>query len=432
MMNKKQTTKYLYFKLPMYPITSYFFGGISPSLKYKNTYICGTWVKKYHESGLSEAIMLRKDFTEPGKYFISLIEKNNVDFIHFLYEKYVSIIDCADSLQEILKKDFLNKKISDKEKFIHTYENIFPWVIGLGYSIDIALEDYIKEHNIDITTITIPGESLLTKEEKSLQKVARGEKDLNVHHAEFAFLKSNYTGYHKVNTSYFLERMDDIKEKVFPQVKEMRQPTNMNEWIGFFIYIRDERKRCNMIFNALYDRYIREACSKHNIPYKKAVLLTPKEFENVCNKSIKLPLYENGIRYAKTSHHGGFIDISEEEWKNIFEKVFENKENIKGISASKGRAVGRVSIILEQSDFSKVKEGDIIVASMTRPEFIPILKKANGIITNEGGVTCHAAIIARELNIPTIIGTQNATQILKDGDLVEVDADNGVVRVLEN
>ena len=68
---------------------------------------------------------------------------------------------------------------------------------------------------------------------------------------------------------------------------------------------------------------------------------------------------------------------------------------------------------------------------MTRPEFVPLMKKAGGIITNEGGITSHAAIISRELGIPCIIGTKIATKVLHDGDLVEVDADNGVVRILE-
>lgn len=69
---------------------------------------------------------------------------------------------------------------------------------------------------------------------------------------------------------------------------------------------------------------------------------------------------------------------------------------------------------------------------MTRPEYIHLAKKSAGIITDAGGILSHAAITARELKKPCIIGTKNATQILKDGDLVEVDAENGVVKILEN
>ena len=68
---------------------------------------------------------------------------------------------------------------------------------------------------------------------------------------------------------------------------------------------------------------------------------------------------------------------------------------------------------------------------MTRPEYIGAMRKAAGFITDEGGITCHAAIISREMRKPCVIGTKNATKILKDGDLVQVDAVHGVVRILE-
>jgi pyruvate,water dikinase len=68
---------------------------------------------------------------------------------------------------------------------------------------------------------------------------------------------------------------------------------------------------------------------------------------------------------------------------------------------------------------------------MTRPEFVPLMKKAIAIVTDEGGITCHAAIVSRELKKPCIIGTKVATQVLKDGDMVEVDANSGIVRILK-
>lgn len=69
-----------------------------------------------------------------------------------------------------------------------------------------------------------------------------------------------------------------------------------------------------------------------------------------------------------------------------------------------------------------------VVAPMTTPAFMPTLNKASGIVTDEGGLTCHAAIVSRELGIPRVIGTRFATKVLKDGDKVEVDAERGVVR----
>ena len=79
----------------------------------------------------------------------------------------------------------------------------------------------------------------------------------------------------------------------------------------------------------------------------------------------------------------------------------------------------------------KFEQGDILVASMTRPELVPAMKKAAAVITDEGGITCHAAIVSRELGIPCIIGTKIATKVLNDGDLVEIKGTHGLIIVLE-
>lgn len=104
---------------------------------------------------------------------------------------------------------------------------------------------------------------------------------------------------------------------------------------------------------------------------------------------------------------------------------------IKGTIASKGKAHGEARIILKNKDFSKFKKGEILVTSMTRPEFYPILKKAAAIVTEEGGLTSHAAISARELGIPCIVGTKIATSAIKTGDTVEVDAVKGIIKIID-
>ena len=105
--------------------------------------------------------------------------------------------------------------------------------------------------------------------------------------------------------------------------------------------------------------------------------------------------------------------------------------DIRGLAASVGRVVGTVKIVDSARQVGKVQKGDILVAVMTRPDYIAGLKKAAAVVTNEGGITCHAAIVSRELGIPCVIGTKIATEVLKDGDLVEVNANHGVVTVLK-
>lgn len=109
----------------------------------------------------------------------------------------------------------------------------------------------------------------------------------------------------------------------------------------------------------------------------------------------------------------------------------EKVNSINGQSASQGMTRGRVKIILTNKDIYKVSMGDILVSPMTRPDFIPAMKKAAAFVTDEGGITCHAAIVSREMKKPCIVGTKIATKVLKDGDLVEVDANHGIVKILK-
>jgi len=104
---------------------------------------------------------------------------------------------------------------------------------------------------------------------------------------------------------------------------------------------------------------------------------------------------------------------------------------LKGMSASKGKITGKVRVLLSYADVSDFSKGEVLVTTMTTPDYIAAMEKASAFITDEGGITCHAAIVSREFNVPCIVGTKNATQVLKDGDFVEVDAGKGVVRILK-
>ncbi len=107
-----------------------------------------------------------------------------------------------------------------------------------------------------------------------------------------------------------------------------------------------------------------------------------------------------------------------------------DEEGLKGQVAFAGIATGIVRIVKRKEQVEQVLEGEIIVSPMTTPDMVPAMRKAAAFVTDEGGITCHAAIIARELKKPCIIGTKIASQIFKDGDEVEVDAEKGVVRIL--
>ncbi|MBU4369562.1 hypothetical protein KKG58_02250 [Patescibacteria group bacterium] len=90
-----------------------------------------------------------------------------------------------------------------------------------------------------------------------------------------------------------------------------------------------------------------------------------------------------------------------------------------------------VERVLANKDFNKVDGGDIMITSMTRQDFVPAIRKYGALVTNEGSVICRAAIIAREFEIPCIVNTKIGTKLFKPGDLVEVDADRGMIKILK-
>ena len=100
---------------------------------------------------------------------------------------------------------------------------------------------------------------------------------------------------------------------------------------------------------------------------------------------------------------------------------------VKGLGASPGTASGKVKIVLDIDELDKIKDGDIMVTTMTTPDMVPAMRRASGIITDEGGVTCHASIISRELGIPCVVGTGSATSTLEENVGVTLDGKKGLV-----
>ena len=100
---------------------------------------------------------------------------------------------------------------------------------------------------------------------------------------------------------------------------------------------------------------------------------------------------------------------------------------VRGLGASPGMASGKVKIVLDIEELDKIKDGDIMVTTMTTPDMVPAMRRASGIVTDEGGVTCHASIISRELGIPCVVGTGNATTTLEENSGVTLDGKKGLV-----
>ncbi|MFC7131893.1 MULTISPECIES: phosphoenolpyruvate synthase [Salinibaculum] len=120
---------------------------------------------------------------------------------------------------------------------------------------------------------------------------------------------------------------------------------------------------------------------------------------------------------------GGLAEESSEEPKG----TEDGEVVLSGLGASPGRASGEVSIVRKLDELDKVGEGDIIVAEMTTPDMVPAMKRASGIVTDEGGMTSHAAIVSRELGVPAVVGAEHATELLTDGQVITIDGEKGTV-----
>ncbi len=129
--------------------------------------------------------------------------------------------------------------------------------------------------------------------------------------------------------------------------------------------------------------------------------------------------YFSGTKAEKIIHEKQLFASKEE---------FENIQELQGQTAFAGKASGRVRIIRCRQDMDEFQNGEVLIAPMTEPSYLPIMKRAAAFVTNEGGTLCHAAIVSRELEKPCIIGTKHATHVFTDGDMVEIDAEQGVVR----
>ena len=207
--------------------------------------------------------------------------------------------------------------------------------------------------------------------------------------------------------------------------------------------VRDGRKKYVLLFNHYYELAAQRCAAEWNIEKELLYHAFPRELALV--KKNDLPEFKERLARRKKTVMGVYVGkkLSEDIIINgehadeiigmLHARLLEKYELLRGMVASRGNAkivTGTVKIILGETHFTKFNTGDILVAAMTRPEYVPLMKKAKAIITDEGGITCHAAIVSRELGVPCIIGTQVATKKLQDNRTVEIDVENGTVRMI--
>lgn len=219
-------------------------------------------------------------------------------------------------------------------------------------------------------------------------------------------------------------------------------PSNNEKILKNFLAARDHSEGVLKEVTNFMRIWLGPKLVEHGFPFDNVKLLSLSEVENLI-KNKKLPPLKTLQARAV-----GFVHLNNKiiPVKDFFKFINKLKVRIKvepaitsvtasvsGVAAYLGPIVrGVVKIVLNSNEMSGFKPGMILVSPMTAPENLSIMKIASAIVTDEGGITCHAAIVARELKKPCVIGTRNATKIFKDGDLVEVDANKGIVRKINS
>lgn len=198
------------------------------------------------------------------------------------------------------------------------------------------------------------------------------------------------------------------------------------------------RKRIETTFfdlNDILERIAIQISSKAGITKEDSMSLKYEEviyfFEHGSFPSLEV-LKSRSEQLALYITPQGFIELNETEYKRILDEINKDLSSkvLRGQIAYKGTVRGRCAVVRKFSADADIPEGSILVTGMTDPRFVPMMKKAAAIVTDAGGALCHAAIVARELKIPCIVGTRVATELLKTGYEVEVDAYEGVVTIL--
>lgn len=223
------------------------------------------------------------------------------------------------------------------------------------------------------------------------------------------------------------------REEVIAELGLTEKEKQNLELLSELIYLRSYRVESNMIAGSNIRPVLKELAKRFNTTYENITQLTFDEIREMLSTK-KLDFEEidrRKYKYGLLMINGKNKIYSGNDVEKI-EESFEAPSNIKelkGLVANTGYARGRAKIILQKRDFNKIEFGDILVTKMTNPDFIVVLEKCAGVITDIGGVTSHAAVIARELNKPCIIGTVFATKVLMDNDIVELDTYNGLVKI---
>lgn len=333
-----------------------------------------------------------------------------------------------------------------------------------NYGSDTLLRQELSKYITDerelgkaMQVLTAPTElSFMQKIEIELLKAT----DLEAFAQRYSWLANGYGGVEKLDSAYFEKEKSQLNPSLIENIQKLFDETHKNKQTYIKTYAIPDYvvTICNLIIELILQQDKRKEMmmqlqSAKEVFLEKVAAFTEtdsNELRNISLRELSTLVDEQDLTdlirdrfeslYGFVCNSGNVMQLPAEKSQHYWERysrdeIDDEVHSFSGVIASRGpapRTTGKVSIILDPLAVNNFADGDILVTTMTSPEYIDIMRRSSGVITDTGGLTSHAAILARELNIPCIVGTRIASGLLANGDMVELDTHAGIVRKLNS
>ncbi|OGG02264.1 hypothetical protein A2W14_00865 [Candidatus Gottesmanbacteria bacterium RBG_16_37_8] len=382
-------------------------------------------------------------------------------------------------LDKIKLKSLTNiNLINELKKFSRFYNDWFIVTISLelaASSLEPLLGNKLRKYYKDteekiyqkaFSILTAPNTlTFYRREQKDLLKIltlpkSSRNKALDKHQKKYYWILNSYAEGKILSKKYFLDELNKIveenyrkllseideypnkisleKEQILKNINITLEDKVIADLVEKFSRLMDERKMINFQSEHYLELFVSEISKRSGFAKDQLKYLLPEELANIFKnfdknlvnsrkKCFALSCTDKKIEYITGENA---LSLSDQ-----FLNISNTSQNIiHGQVASIGKSYyfrGTAKLVPTIEDINKINPGDILVTTMTSPDFVIGMKKAGAIITDTGGMLSHAAIVSRELKIPCIVGTEIATKVIHDGDVVELHCGRGIVRIIK-
>lgn len=427
-----------------------------------------------------ELALAEKEWVELGARVLRHMKKDPEILIRLLNDSYILNRKIEKFCQKISLMNLRGVSDDFLLAFYEEYLNL-TFRAGAYVCLPLSIESILEKDLIEIAKKYFPNENqekifqlLATpikagtaeKEELSFLKIAASpqaqrKKLIKKHLYEYGWIKNNsFVGSFmekkdiqnrlkaisrkeaRERIGEYAKKQAGIRRLIKAHIKKVGQKDkkakSLIETLQESIYHRSWRSERYYRNAEIIKNFFEEVSRRHKIPENLIYYFSCDEMRD-CLQGNSFKKFIQKAKERKNGYacitHNGFVRIYEGRELAYLKSKIRLREihagsEIKGQAAFLGKVRGMACVVKNKTELSKVSKGDILVSPSTTVDYVPVLKYVKAIVTEEGGVLSHASVISRELHIPCVIGTKIATEVIKDGDYVEVDAFNGVVKIL--